>query len=180
MKIIKLIKEFLDRLLVFLSLTALLAMIVIIIFQVFSRQILNETPSWSEELSVLLFVWTSFLGMAYGFRQKLHIGVSFLVDLFPKKVQEALDLFAKLLILLFSGVLMFYGWRFTVLMGGSTMAGTGLPSSYLYVSIPVSGFFVLFYSIELLFTKGLHQEYNDEIDTDAMAALDAADTKGEN
>ena len=56
-------------------------------------------------------------------------------------------------------------------MGNSTMAGTGLPSSALYAAIPVTGFFVLLYGIELLFVKGLHQEYNDEIDTDAMDAL---------
>ena len=95
MKILKFIKDALDRLLVFASLTALLAMIVIIIYQVFSRQLFHSTPSWAEELSMLLFVWTSFLGIAYGFRQKLHIGVSFLVDLFPEKVQDALDYFRE-------------------------------------------------------------------------------------
>ena len=42
MKIIKLIKDALDRLLVFASLTALLAMIVIIIYQVFSRQLVFD------------------------------------------------------------------------------------------------------------------------------------------
>ena len=68
MKILKLIKNALDRLLVFASLTALLAMIVIIIYQVFSRQLFHSTPSWAEELSLLLFVWTSFLGVAYGFK----------------------------------------------------------------------------------------------------------------
>lgn len=172
MKIIKLIKDALDRLLVFASLTALLAMIVIIIYQVFSRQIFHSTPSWAEELSMLLFVWTSFLGVAYGFKQKLHIGVSFLVDMFPQKVQNVFDFFAKILIILFGIILVYYGWRFTVLMGGSTMAGTGLPSSALYAALPVSGFFVLLYGIELLFIKGLHQEYNDEIDTDAMDAVE--------
>ena len=60
MKIFKVIKNTLDRLLVFISLTALLAMILIIIYQVFSRQLFNITPSWAEELSMLLFVWTSF------------------------------------------------------------------------------------------------------------------------
>jgi TRAP-type transport system small permease protein len=171
MKIFKVIKNTLDRLLVSISLTALLAMIVIIIYQVFSRQIFKVTPSWAEELSMLLFVWTSFLGVAYGFKQKLHIGVSFLVDTLPESVQTVCDLFAKALIIGFGFVLIFYGWNFTVLMGGSTMAGTGLPSSVLYAVLPITGFYILMYGIELLFIKGLHQEYNDEIDTDAMDAL---------
>lgn len=172
MKMIKTIKDVLDRLLVGVSLVALLAMILIIIFQVFSRQLFHYTPSWSEELSIILFVWTSFLGIAYGFKARLHIGVSFLVDLFPTKLQDAMDFLAKILILIFGFVLVYYGWRFTVLMGGSTLAGTGLQTSYLYAAIPVTGVFVLFNGIELLFSKGLHQEYNDEIDVDAMNAAE--------
>lgn len=179
MKIMKSVKGFLDKLLVFISLIALLAMIVIIVYQVFSRQILHKTPSWAEELAVLLFVWVSFLGIAYGFRRKLHIGVSFLVDLFPEKIQTLLDLFAKTLILLFSCVLLFYGWKFTVLMNNSTMPGTGLPTSVLYASLPVTGFFLLIYSIELFFTKGLHQEFDDEIDEGAIEAISDLQTKGE-
>lgn len=168
MNVFKKVKALLDKLLVFVSLTALLAMIVIIIYQVFSRQIFKTTPSWSEELSLLLFVWVSFLGIAYGFRRKLHIGVGFFVGLFPAKAQHICDLFAKVLIVLFGGVFVYFGWNFTVLMGGSTMAGTGLPSSVLYAVLPISGVYIVMYGIELLFVKGLHQEYNDEIDTDAM------------
>lgn len=168
MKVFKMIKDLLDRLLVFFALTALLAMIVIIIYQVFSRQILHFTPSWAEELSLVLFVWVSFLGVAYGFRQKLHIGVSFLVNILPEKIQTACDLFAKALIIFFGGVLLYYGSKFTILMGNSTMAGTGLPTSVLYAVLPITGFYVLLYGIELLFVKGLHQEYNDEVDTEAM------------
>lgn len=177
MKAVKMIKDFLDRLLVGVSLTALLVMILIIIFQVFSRQLFQYTPSWSEELSIMLFVWTSFLGIAYGFKARLHIGVSFLVDLFPSKVQDALDLFAKVLILIFGAVLVYYGTRFTILMGSSTLPGTGLQTSYLYAAIPVTGVFVLLYGIELLFSKGLHQEYHDDIDVDAMNAAEKEELK---
>lgn len=172
MKVFKTIKDVLDRLLVFVSLAALLSMILIIIYQVFSRQLFHHTPSWAEELSIILFVWTSFLGIAYGFKARLHIGVSFLVDLFPSKLQDVMDYLAKILILVFAFVLIGYGWKFTVLMGGSTLAGTGLQSSYLYAVIPITGFYVLMYGIELLFVKGLHQEYNDEIDVDAMNAVE--------
>lgn len=168
MNVLKKVKRVLDQLLVVASLTALLAMIVIIIYQVFSRQILQSTPSWSEELSLILFVWVSFLGVAYGFKSKLHIGVGFFVGLFPEKIQQLCDLFAKILIIIFGGVFVYFGWNFTVLMGNSTMAGTGLPSSVLYAVLPISGVYIVLYGIELLFVKGLHQEYNDEIDTDAL------------
>lgn len=177
MNAVKIVNNFLNRLLVGVSLIALLVMILIIIFQVFSRQLFHYTPSWSEELSIILFVWTSFLGIAYGFKARLHIGVSFLVNLFPSKVQDAMDFLAKILILFFGVILVYYGTKFTILMGNSTLPGTGLETSYLYAAIPVTGVFVLLYGIELLFSKGLHQEYNDEIDVDAMNAAEKEELK---
>lgn len=161
MKIMKMVKRIFDRLLLGSALTMLLAMVVIIIVQVFSRQILNYTPSWSEEVSKLLFVWVSFLGIAYGFKEKLHIALGIVVDAFPEKVQHVFDYFSKVLIIGFGAIMIYYGWQFTVLMGNSSMPGTGWPSSVLYAAIPVSGFFVTFYGIDLLFKKGLHQDLND-------------------
>ncbi|MGH2316406.1 TRAP transporter small permease [Planococcus sp. SE5232] len=161
MKILKMVKTFLDRLLLGSALTMLLAMVVIIIVQVFSRQVLNYTPSWSEEVSKLLFVWVSFLGIAYGFKEKLHIALGIVVNQLPETVQHAFDYLSKVLIIGFGVIMIYYGWQFTVLMGNSSMPGTGWPSSVLYSAIPVSGFFVTFYGIDLLFKKGLHQDLND-------------------
>ncbi len=161
MKILKTVKTFLDRLLLGTALTMLLAMVIIIIVQVFSRQVLSFTPSWSEEVSKLLFVWVSFLGIAYGFKEKLHIALGIVVNMLPENVQHAFDYFSKVLIIGFGLIMIYYGWQFTVLMGNSSMPGTGWPSSVLYAAIPVSGLFVTFYGIEMLFKKGLHQDLND-------------------
>lgn len=161
MKVLKIFKNILDRILLVSSLVLLGLMVIVIIYQVLSRQIFSYTPSWSEELSRLLFVWVSFLGIAYGFKEKLHIALGLVVDKLPKKAQNIFDYFAKILVIMFGVIMIYYGWNFTVLMGNSTMPGTGLPSSALYASIPVSGFYVMLYGIELLFKKGMHQELND-------------------
>lgn len=161
MKTLKMIKYVFDRILLVTSLTILTIMVLVIIYQVFSRQLLGTTPAWTEALSRLLFVWVGFLGIAYGFKEKLHIGVGLVVNLFPKKIQHVFDYFAKVLIIGFGVIMIYYGWQFTQLMSGSTIAGLGLTSSYLYAAIPVTGFFVTVYGIELLFIKGLHQNYDD-------------------
>lgn len=137
-------------------------MVVVIIVQVFSRQFFSYTPSWSEELSRLLLVWITFLGIAYGVKAKLHIALGLFVNMFPKSVQHIFDYLSKLLLIGFGAMMVYYGYHFIVLMGGSTMPGTGLKSSYLYASIPVGGLFIIFYGVELLFKKGLHQELNNE------------------
>lgn len=161
MKVLRTIKLILDRLLLVVALTLLAVMIVIIIYQVFSRQILNTTPSWSEELSRLLFVWVGLLGIAYGFKEKLHIALGLVVNMMPEKVQDIFDYFAKVLVIFFGVIMIYYGWNFTILMGNNIMPGTGLSSSVTYLSIPVTGLYVTMYGILLLFQKGMHQELDD-------------------
>lgn len=139
----------------------LAAMIIVIIYQVFSRQFFSTTPAWSEALSRLLFVWVSFLGIAYGFKEKLHIALGLFVNMMPEKIQDIFDYFAKALVIFFGVIMIYYGWNFTVLMANNIMPGLGLPGSALYVVIPITGFYVTLYGIELLFTKGMHQDYND-------------------
>lgn len=161
MKVLKSINEIINKILLITALSMLGAMVVIIIVQVFSRQLFNYTPSWSEEVSKLLFVWVSFLGIAYGFRERLHIALGIVIDRLSDKIQTVFDVFSKILIVGLSLAMIYYGLRFTILMGNSTMPGTGLSSSVLYAAIPVSGFFLLVYGIGLFFEKGLHASLED-------------------
>ncbi|MBS4210614.1 TRAP transporter small permease [Bacillus sp. FJAT-50079] len=160
MEALKKIKSAIDKCLLVFSLTLLTAMVLIIIYQVFSRQVFHYTPSWSEELSRVLFVWVSFLGIAYGFKEKLHIAVGLVVDRMPEKIQDTIDFITKLIIVAYGLVLLVYGWKFTVIMGYSTLPGLKMPSSYLYAIIPITGFFITINGIELLFKKGLHQNFD--------------------
>ncbi|WP_449539068.1 TRAP transporter small permease [Ferdinandcohnia sp. Marseille-Q9671] len=131
---------------------------------VFTRYFFTYTPRWSTEVAMLLLVWVSFIGIAVGFRDKLHIGVGALVAIFPEKLQTLCDIIAKILVIIVAIIFIIYGFRFTSLMSTSTMAGTGWPQSVLYAAIPVSGILMLFYGIELLFKKGMHQEWDDQIE----------------
>lgn len=164
MEIIKRTKLFLDKLLIATALSMLAGMILVILYQVFSRQILSTTPAWSEELSRVLFVWVAFLGIAYGFKEKLHIGVGLIVDMLPESIQTICDILAKITIIALGGLMIYYGIQFTSLMMNSTLPGLRLPSSVLYAAIPVTGVYILINGIELLFVKGLHLNYLEEGD----------------
>lgn len=45
---------------------------------VFGRYVLNSTPTWVEQLSLLLVVLIAFLGASVGIHKNTHLGVSFL------------------------------------------------------------------------------------------------------
>jgi TRAP-type C4-dicarboxylate transport system permease small subunit len=158
---IKKIKKGLDRGVDFIAVIFIAVITIIVSAQVFTRYFFSYTPRWSEEVSLLLFIWIGFLGIAVGFREKLHIGVGLFVGMMPEKVQTFCDYIAKILVIAVSVVFIYYGYNFTVLMGSSTMPGTGLPNSVQYVVIPITGVIMLVYGIELLFKKGMHQDFND-------------------
>lgn len=53
--------------------------IVLVIINVFTRYALGYIIVWSEEVATTCFVYTTFIGAAYVYRLKLHVGVDLLV-----------------------------------------------------------------------------------------------------
>jgi TRAP-type transport system small permease protein len=164
MKALKKVKRVIDQVMLVLSVTLIGIIVLTILFQIFTRTFLNFTPAWSEELARVLFVWISFFGIAYGFKEKLHIAVGIFIKKFNEKIKRLIDNIAKVLIIILGVILMYFGTEFMLLMNYSTMAGLGISSSFLYAAIPVSGFFITINGIELLFIEGLHPEYDDGVE----------------
>jgi TRAP-type C4-dicarboxylate transport system permease small subunit len=75
--------------------------------QVVSRYCFNYTPSWSEELSRYLVVWTIFVGTAVGVRKNIHIGVDALIRLAPHRVKLSLEVLLNVIGAAVSAVLIY-------------------------------------------------------------------------
>ena len=84
---------------------------------VFGRYVLNATPTWVEQLSLLLVGYITFLGAAAGVHDDGHLGVSFLRDGFGPRVSSVLRSVSDLIMTGF-GLVMFtastelvrFGW----------------------------------------------------------------------
>ena len=83
----------------------MVVLIVIFGWLVFGRYVLNSTPTWVEQVALLLVVWITFLGAAVGIRRKTHLAVDFIRDAMTPGPRKAFTLLATLA-LLFFGVLM--------------------------------------------------------------------------
>jgi C4-dicarboxylate transporter DctQ subunit len=75
---------------------ALGSVALIICAQVVTRYVFNYTPSWSEELSRYLVVWTIFVGTAVGVRKNIHIGVDAFIRLAPPWMKKGFDVLLNL------------------------------------------------------------------------------------
>lgn len=87
---------------------AVFGMVILIATQVITRALGNSNP-WTEELSRFLFIWTTFLGMATGFRKGNHPSVEFVVALFNKSVQRALRHLTPICAVIFFSLVGWFG-----------------------------------------------------------------------
>ena len=77
----------------------------LVLVQVVSRYVVRHPLSAGDELSGLITVVISFLGLGYTWQQKRHIRLDFVVNALPKKIEAWVRLIVLFLVLLFVGLL---------------------------------------------------------------------------
>jgi TRAP-type transport system small permease protein len=121
-----------------LLLGAMLSVMVIIIFsQVFSRFVLKDSISWSEELARFIMVWGVLLGAGYATRKGELIAVEVLAEYSPPKMKVVLGLLVHLLTIIFCAYLFYYGVIMALKVQMQTSPALGLSMLVPYASIPV-------------------------------------------
>lgn len=142
------------------ALLCLTTCVLVVLWQVFGRQVLGDSPSWSEEVARILMVWTGFLATAIGFREGSHIAITFIVDRMPKIAQLVIGRLIQLMVLIFAVYLVVQGAQFTSDASAATLPGTGWPRSVVYVIMPVAGVMIGAYTI--LQAAGVQTHRHDE------------------
>src|SRR6056297_3593095 len=89
--------------------SVMLGMAVVVFLQVFFRYALNNPLSWPEETARILIVWLTFVGGYMAMREKKHIGFNLLVKKLPDAAEHTVEIFGRLLIVLFLVVFIWQG-----------------------------------------------------------------------
>ena len=141
--------KLLRKILFTISVTAMLVMLAIIFMQVVTRYLFGFTFEWSEELARFLFVWSVFLGSALIMGEDGHLAVELLPRLLKgKKPGLVLDVFINACGYVFILLLIVQGWLMTETMDFQEAPGLGIPMSWVYIIMPVSGILMLLYHIK--------------------------------
>ena len=136
---------------VFIITGAMMSTMALIIFvQVFGRFVFNHTPRWSEELSLVLMLYVGFLGATVVYRERMHIGIRFFVNLFKVPVRRRIYLVVDVLIGAFSAFMVIWGTGFAWMMRAQTLPATKLPVGVSYLPIPIAGLLLLSFVVEKL------------------------------
>lgn len=131
----------------------LLAMTVIVAFQVFMRFVMNASPSWTEASAIMLVTWFVFLGAAVGVRENFHMGFDVLLYVLPARAKPWLRSISDLAILAFAFGMVWYGGSLAIRYWSTRIPVLGLPTSFTYFPIVVSGLLMCLFSVERLLLR---------------------------
>jgi TRAP-type C4-dicarboxylate transport system permease small subunit len=132
-------------------------MVVTVVWQVFTRYLLNSPSSYTEELATYLLIWVSLLGTVYALRLKAHLGIDFMTRNLQGTAQKVSHHFVCLAVILFSVLIFVYGGTrlvYITLKLNQLSAAFKVPVGYVYTIIPISGLLLVFYSVLGIFQYG--------------------------
>ena len=132
----------------------LMSLIVIdVTWQVFTRFILQDPSSFTEELAGFLLIWIGLLGASYAVYTKAHLGIDILARKMDIAARRVLDTVIHSIVILFSffifvlGGLRLVNITFTLKQISPAM---GLPMGYVYIVLPLTGILIIYYSIVMI------------------------------
>lgn len=147
---LKKIKSRVDKALSILLIILMAVITLNVLWQVFSRFILNNPSSFTEELARYMLIWIGLVGAGYVAGQKMHLAIDLLVTSLKGKSKSYLEIFIQAAIFLFAFVVMVIGGIRLVsitLYLNQISAALQLQLGYVYLALPVSGLIMMFYNI---------------------------------
>ena len=130
----------------FLMVVSLILMTVIMGIQVFSRYVLGSAPSWSEEITRYLFVWSGFLSVSYCTKKCISIKIEQFVSIFPRRGKALFKLVNHTFELIFFVYMIPFAWSYmmSAVHSGQLSPACQIPMYYVQAAPLVSFVLVAF------------------------------------
>jgi TRAP-type C4-dicarboxylate transport system permease small subunit len=143
------IQKRVDKILEWSLILLMAANVLNVLWQVFSRFILRDPSSFTEELARYLLIWVGLLGASYASGHKMHLAVDVLVERLKGKSRALAELIIQSLVFLFALFVMAIGGLRLVIVTltlNQISASLQIKLGYVYLVIPLSGALIMFYA----------------------------------
>lgn len=152
----------------------LVAMSVIVFWQVFCRYVLNWSNSWTEITAVMTMSWFIFLGAAVGVRENYHLGFDVLLYALPKGGKKYLRALSDLVVLAFAAGMVIYGLQLVRLQWAARLPALGIPEGIRYLPLLAGGVLITLFALERLVLRFAGVDVDAEPEPDAGAEIERA------
>jgi len=103
-----------------------------IFYQFFTRYVLNDSASWTEEIARYLLICVVFVGMAAAVRDNRHIHVDFFYRMMPAWMGRAISTLVDIVRIVFFAVATVLTFQMMQKMGSYKMTIIDLPMNLVY------------------------------------------------
>ena len=142
------LRNILNRILEFLAAISFLVMVVLPCWQVFTRYVLQNPSSWSEELVSYMFAWMALLGASIVVGERGHMNIPIVVERMGKGAQLFFSIFSEVVACVFAAVILVMGGvQITSLAMGQMTSSLGVAVGIFYIVLPLSGVLNVVYTI---------------------------------
>jgi TRAP-type C4-dicarboxylate transport system permease small subunit len=136
------------------AVVAIISMMAVVVFvEVIFRYIIHLPLFWTEEFARYCLVWSSLLGAGVALKRGEHIAVTFLADMFPKRMRIEASLTVHIFIVSFLGVIFWGGICLVILTRHQLSPAMRIPMSWPYMAVPLGSLIMLIHEITFLFKR---------------------------
>ncbi|HEV8693200.1 MAG TPA: TRAP transporter small permease, partial [Lysobacter sp.] len=137
-----------------LAAVALLGLVVVQGWQVIARYVLNDSPSWTEPVTLLLLSTAMSMGAAAGVHTRRHFSFSLVAEALAPRARHAMHVLQSLVIAVIGLVLLYWGAVLFVDGLHIPTAGAPLPESIEYLPLAASGALMVVFALAQMASAG--------------------------
>ncbi len=129
------------------------AMVLDVSWQVFTRFILKDPSSFTEELAGFLLIWIGLLGASYAYYTRAHLGIDILTGKLSGANKRFVEITVYTIVLLFSLLIpLIGGFRLVNLTFTlkQISPALGISMGYIYLVLPITGVLMIYYSTHFI------------------------------
>lgn len=142
------LRKLLNTVLNVLAGASFIVMVALVCWQVFTRYILKNPSTWSEELVGYMFAWMALFGASLVTGERGHMNIPVVIERFGMGARKFFAIFAEVIALLFSAIILVYGGlQIANLAMGQMTSSLGVAIGTFYWVMPVCGALNVVYTI---------------------------------
>jgi len=115
----------------------LTAAVICVVLQVFSRYVLGNSFTWTEQMARYMFIWMVMLGVPVAYHRKIFLNFDMIQNALPEKTRYVLDIVIKVVTMLFSCYYFVASLQLVIQTMGRTASGVKVPFWALYGAQPI-------------------------------------------
>lgn len=156
LKLLVQIKERLVKLLEWILILLVAVLVLDVLWQVFSRFVLNDPSSWTDELATLLIIWVAMIGASVAFIRNNHLGVDYFVGKLKPRPRLISEIVVQAFIFVFAVIVLVLGGIKLVtltLLTEQVSPALLIKMGHVYMALPISGVMIALAAVETAVEK---------------------------